>query len=246
MKKILVILMACAVVVGLMADTATVGNPDPNAIGVDSAQQQLQLISVDAFEAEGFWSVFISPDEGVAHCRLFSGKPLGHAGDPSPQERYTGIDPNISDINVYGARVDFFRRGHNTIYILPQRPLPIEGITKTISLWVIGRNNNHVLKVMVRDFFNNYFELTMGTLNFQGWKKLSVAVPPQNPDGTSGIIQRNYHYNHHMGLRVVGFKIETDPMEAYGSYYIYFDDLRAVSDIFAEDSRDEDDMADGW
>lgn len=245
MKKILAVLLACMIAVSLSAQ-ATVGNPDPNAIGIDTAQQKLQVVSIDKFEAEGFWTTFISPDEGVASGRLFRGSPAGKADEPTPETRYTGIDPNLADINVYGARVDFFRRGHNTILILPQRPLPIEGITKTISVWVAGRNYNHTLKVMIRDFFNNYFELTMGKLNFQGWKKLSVAVPPQNPDGTSGIIQRNYHYNSHMGIKIVGFKIEADPMEAYGTYYVYFDDLRAVTDLFAEDSRDADDMADGW
>jgi hypothetical protein len=35
-------------------------------------------------------------------------------------------------------------------------------------------------------------------------------------------------------------------MEAFGSYYIYFDDLRAVTDLFAENNRDADDMTDGW
>jgi hypothetical protein len=35
-------------------------------------------------------------------------------------------------------------------------------------------------------------------------------------------------------------------MEAYGSYYIYFDDLRAVTDLFAEDIKDADDPSDMW
>jgi hypothetical protein len=61
-----------------------------------------------------------------------------------------------------------------------------------------------------------------------------VAIPPQSADGRSGIVQRNYHYNNHMGIKVIGFKIECDPMEAYGSYYVYFDDLRAVTDLFAK------------
>ena len=51
----------------------------------------------------------------------------------------------------------------------------------------------------------------MGKLNFQGWKKISVAIPPQNPDGRTGIIQRNFHYTTRMGLKVVGFRIECDP-----------------------------------
>ncbi|MCX7656982.1 MAG: flagellar filament outer layer protein FlaA, partial [Treponemataceae bacterium] len=131
-------------------------------------------------------------------------------------------------------------------YIRPLRPIPIEGITKTISVWVVGRNYNHVLKVVLQDFFGREYELYMGRLNFQGWKKLTVAIPPQSPDGKSGIVQRDYHYNSKMGLKIIGFKVECDPMEAYGSYYIYFDDLRAVTDLFAEENRDPDDMVDTW
>lgn len=245
MKKIFAVVLAIVAIASGFAQE-TVGSPDPNAIGIDTAQQKLQTVTVDKFEAAGFWNVYISADEGVANGRLFSGGPLAKADEPKPEERYTGIDPKIADIYSYGARIDFFRRGFNSFFVLAQKPIPIEGITKTISVWVVGRNYNHVLKVIVSDFFNNQFELTLGKLNFQGWKKMSVAIPPQNPDGVTGIIQRNYHYNSQMGLKVLGFKIECDPMEAYGVYYIYFDDLRAVTDLFAEDSRDEDDMQDGW
>jgi hypothetical protein len=49
-----------------------------------------------------------------------------------------------------------------------------------------------------------------------------------------------------MGLQILGFLIEPDMMEAYGTYYVYFDDLRAYTDLFAEQSRDPDDMVDSW
>lgn len=245
MKKILAFLLACSAL-SFASAQATVGNPDPNAIGVDTAQQKLQIVSVDKFEAAGFWNVSISSDEGVASGRLFTGGPAAKATEPKPEERYTGIDPKIADTQAFGARIDFFKRGYNVLTITAQKPIPIEGITKTISVWVVGRNYNHLMKVIVSDAFNNQFELTLGKLNFQGWKKLSVAIPPQNPDGVTGIIQRNFHYNGQMGLKIVGFKIECDPMEAFGTYYIYLDDLRAVTDLFAEDSRDQDDMSDGW
>jgi hypothetical protein len=35
-------------------------------------------------------------------------------------------------------------------------------------------------------------------------------------------------------------------MDSYGSYYVYFDDLRAVTDLYAENSRDADDPHDDW
>ena len=153
---------------------------------------------------------------------------------------------NVPDKYSLGTRVDFLHRGYASIFFYPQRPIPIEGITKTISLWVAGRNYNHELKILVQDYFGRPFELYVGKLNFQGWKKLTVAIPPQADDGRNGIVQRNYHYNSQMGLKIAGLRIDCDPLETYGSYYIYFDDLRAVTDLFAENNRDPDDIPDGW
>lgn len=228
------------------AAPAEIGSPDPNKIGADTAQQKLKEVSVDKFEAAGFWNAYIAADDGYIQARLFEGGPAGKAAEPIPDERYIGIDPKIADKYALGVRTDFYRRGYNELMIVAKRPIPVEGITKTISVWVVGRNYNHTLKIVLQDFFGQRFELPLGKLNFQGWKKLSVAVPPQNPDGQSGIVQRNFHYTSHMGLKIVGFKVECDPMEAFGTYYLYFDDLRAVTDLFAEDDRDPDDMSDTW
>jgi hypothetical protein len=254
MKKAIILLFALAVASGaaFAQDAAAtkpaddIGTPDPNKIGIETAQQKLKEVSVDKFEASGFWDAYISADEGYIQSRNFEGGPAAKKDEPIADERYVGVDPKTGDKYVFGVRTDFYMRGNNEIYVLAKRPIPIEGITKTISVWVIGRNYNHNLKILLQDFFGERYELPLGKLNFQGWKKLSVAVPPQNPDGRTGIIQRNFHYNSRMGLKVVGFKIECDPDEAYGTYYVYFDDLRAVTDLFAEDNRDADDMPDTW
>ena len=217
-----------------------VGSPDPERLGIDSAQQMLKEISVDKFEHDGFWRSTMSSDEGYVTTRLFNGAPAGK--EPIPEEE--GL--NIQDKFVLGTRVDYLRRGHDSFTIYPTRPIPIEGITKTISVWVAGRNFNHDLVILIQDFFGRKYEFFVGKLNFIGWKKLTVAIPPQAEDGFSGVIQTNYHYHNQMGIKVMGFRIDCDPLEAYGSYYIYFDDLRAVTDLFAENNRDPDDMIDGW
>jgi hypothetical protein len=217
-----------------------IGAIDPGRIGIDSAQQKLKEVSVDKFEHDGFWRSHISPDDGYITSRLFEGGPAEKQAIPEEE----GLD--IPDNYVLGSRVDFLHRGYSSFTIYPVRPIPIEGITKTISVWVVGRNFNHELYILLQDYFGRYYELYVDKLNFQGWKKLTVAVPPQADDGVHGIVQRNYHYNNQMGLKIVGFRIDVDPLEALGSYYIYFDDLRAVTDLFAEDDRDADDMADFW
>ncbi|MDR2536108.1 MAG: flagellar filament outer layer protein FlaA [Treponema sp.] len=221
---------------------------DPSRIGIDTAQQNLKEISIDKFEHDSYWHGVISPDDGFITARLFEGSPAPES-EENPNGKATIPDEeglNILDDHVLGVRVDFLHRGHTSFSLYPRRPIPIEGITKTISVWVAGRNYNHTLKILIQDFFGRQFELEVGKLNFQGWKKLTVAIPPQPAIGKSGIVQRDYHYNNQLGIKVVGFKVDCDPSETSGTYYLYLDDLRAVTDLFAENNRDPDDMADAW
>ena len=241
MKRFIVILLMFSVVTLAFAQRPNeIGGFDATRLGIDAAQQHLREVSVDKFEREGFWRSYMSSDEGYVQSRLFQGGPMGRS--PIPEE----VDLNIPDRHVLGTRVDFLRRGYSSFEIFPIRPIPIEGITKEVSIWVAGRNYNHELILLIDDFFGRPFELSMGRLNFQGWRRMSVAIPPQAEDGFRGIVQRNYHYQSDMGIKVRGFRIDAYPWQAYGSYYIYFDDLRAVTDLFAEENRDPDDMQDGW
>lgn len=237
MKRIALCLVIFIVFTGMAFAQAgrPAGEISPTEIGVDTAQQKLKEVSVNKFEDPGFWSIYVPRDFGLGIVRRFPGGPADK--QPIPDEEQVGIKEE--DKFVLGAKVQFYKRAHEYILITPIRPIPIEGITKTLSIWVVGRNNNHVLKIIISDFFGKKSELTLGKLNFSGWKKLTVAIPPT-------IVQRNYHYNNRMGIKVEGFRIDCDPMESYGTYFIYFDDMRAVTDLFAEESRDEDDMQDIW
>jgi hypothetical protein len=238
--KRFIISVACLLVAGGLFAQAGVGSTNAGNIGTDTAQQKLKEVSVDKFEHEGFWTSTMSSDQGLTSSRLFAGSP----SDKQPIEEEA--DLNIPDKYVLGTKVDFYHRGPATFTVKAAHPIPIEGITKTISVWVAGRNFNHTLKIIVQDYFGNQYKLVMGTLNFQGWKQLSVAIPPQNDYSTSGIVQQSYHYNNEIGIKIVGFEVVCDPTETVGTYYLYLDDLRAVTDLFVENSRDDDDMADAW
>jgi len=220
-------------------DTSSFDQADASRIGVESAEQRLKEVSVDKFENEGSWICSMSSDEGVIQGRLFDGAPKQKK--PIPEEE----NLNLPDSKVYGTKVSFYRRGYNSFEVRAVKPIPVEGITKTLSVWVVGRSYPHVLKLILEDYMGQQFELYVGKLNHAGWKLMTVAVPPQNAAGT-GIIQKDYHYGTSMGLKVVGFRIECNPWEAYGNYYIYFDDLRAVTDLYEVELRDDDDMKDSW
>lgn len=236
MKKLITAVFALSVT-GMLFAQQSLASADATVIGNDSARQALKEISVDRFEIEGSWDATISPDYGVISARLFEGSPA--AKDPIPGEE------NAVDSKVLGVKVEFFHRGVNSFYVKSARPIPIEGVTKTISLWAAGRNMNHELYVLVQDYYGNNFELYVGTLGFSGWKKMQVAVPP-TPDGEHGIIQQSAYDGVRPGLRIVGFRIDCNPMLARGTYYLYLDDIRAVTDLYDIENRDEDDMHDDW
>ena len=240
MKKLYVAFVAVAFMVcAAFAQTSTLSEPDASNIGNDSARQALREVSVDRFEREGSWNVRISPDYGVITGRLFDGSPLAKEAlnDANNQE--------MEDSKVLGVKVEFFRRGINSFYITAARPIPIEGITKTVSMWVCGRNMGHQLWLLVQDYNGNNFEIWLGSLEFSGWKKLTTAIPP-SPDGEHGIVQSSVYHGDKPGLRIVGFRVDCSPMEARGSYYMYIDDLRAVTDLYDYENKDEDDMSDSW
>lgn len=214
---------------------AQAADPAAEQIGVDTAQQKLKELSISKFEDPGFWKVSIPLDHGLISHRKFEGSPLDKK--PVPDEEKAGIKEE--DKYVLGVKAEFFGRTTTTLSIEPVRPIAVPGITKTISVWAVGRNFNHVLKVVIQDFFGNRTVLPMGKLNFSGWKKLTVAVPPV-------IEQRNPHYTNQIGIKILGFVIEPDMVETFGTYFVYLDDLRVVTDLFSEEERDPDDIVDNW
>lgn len=214
-------------------DTTGVGAADPQLIGVDKAQQELKEISISKFEDDGFWRGDMMSDFGYITLRRFEGSPA----DKKPIEGESTAQLAETDKYVLGVKIQHTHRAAATFSISPVQPLPIPGITKTISVWVVGRNVKHQLYVLLDDQFGNRAKVPLGDLAFTGWKKLTAAIPPN-------IKQTDPRYPSKTGIAVRSFVIETDPAETYGSYYIYFDDLRAVTDLFSENNRDADDMVD--
>lgn len=238
-KYIITAVFTAAFICVATAQNSIVAEPNPEVVGNDSAVQQLREVSLDKFEREGSWNVHISPDFGVISSRLFEGAPAMKEALKEDEGKES------EDTMVLGVKVEFFKRGINSFFVNSQRPVPILGVAKTISMWVCGRNQSHDMYVLVQDYFGHNFELYMGNLGFTGWKKLTAVVPP-SPDGEHGIVQKSPYYGDRPGLRIVGFRIDCDPMLARGAYYLYMDDLRAVADLYDMENHDADDMNDNW
>lgn len=237
MKKFLLSVLVAAAACAVFAQNSLVEEPNPETVGNDSAMQALREVSLDKFERDGSWFVHMSPDYGVISARNFE-------GSPAMKEPLKG-EEEAEDTQVLGVKVEFFRRGVNSFYINAQRPIAIEGVTKTVSVWVCGRNQGHDMFLLVEDYFGRNYELYMGNLGFSGWKKLTCVVPP-SPDSEHGIVQRSAYYGNKPGLRIIGFRVDCNPMLARGTYYMYLDDLRCVTDLYDLENQDVDDMSDAW
>ena len=239
MKKLLASCFVLVFASVLFAQSQTLSDPNPETVGADSAMMSLREVSVDKFEREGSWNVHMSPDNGVIAARLFKGAPA--MKEPLAEDE----GKEGEDTQVLGVRVDFFRRGVNSFNIMAGRPMPVEGTVKTVSMWVCGRNQSHDMYLLIQDYFGRNYEVYMGNLGFSGWKKLTAVIMP-SPDGEHGIVQSSAYYGDKPGFKILGFRVDCNPIQAKGSYYLYLDDLRAVTDLYDLENRDEDDMLDNW
>ena len=77
MKKILALCSVAVLFAGLaFAQNNSLGDPNPEDVGADSAMSSLREVSIDKFEREGSWNVHISADDGIIAGRLFQGSPI--------------------------------------------------------------------------------------------------------------------------------------------------------------------------
>jgi hypothetical protein len=236
-KNLLIIFLSIVCVIAMTAI-----DPDPNS--VTAANSQITEVRLSGFEDASFWDISMPIDQGVIIKESRNGAPVDIVNDNSTNaikkrdEKY-GIPRNYPKDKVLGVKVEYIARGYNWFSVRPIKPIVIEGICQSVSCYVAGRNYKHILKLFILDYFGRERTLIMDKLNFIGWKDLVVSIP-------SFIEQADYHFVDKQGIKFNGFMIECDPVETYGVYYIYFDELRAMTDVFNEKTRDVDDMHDDW
>ena len=204
------------------------GEPTESEIK-DTAKQMIQPVLVEDFEVPGDWEAKMSRDYGVVSFMTRDGYPKALA--------------DIKDKNnkVFGVKVQFFKRGPAEILVKPVRDIKIPGITKKIKFWVVGRNYTHTLRILVKDYLGREKEITVGKLNFSGWKLMEVNIP-------DFIEQEDYKVSEERGLTLSGIKISCDMTDIVPgrTFYIYFDYIIAETDLFVEKFREVDDMVDAW
>jgi len=152
---------------------------------------------------------------------------------------------DAKELKSLGINGRFNRRGYNWIDIYPvgaedddENPaeIPIPGRVRSIDLWVWGSNLNYYIEIFVRDYQGVVHTLNMGNIAHTGWKNMRVNVPGTIP-------QSKRILPAYAGLTLVKFRIWTQPAERVDNFYIYFKQLKVLTDVF-EALFDGNDLAD--
>jgi hypothetical protein len=160
-----------------------------------------------------------------------------------------GTNRNNLELYSLGIWGKFDRRGYNWMDVYPCVPgsgqngedpeafeIPIPGRIQYLDMWVWGSNLNYYLEAYFRDYQGVVHPLHMGSLAYQGWRNLRVRIPTNIPQ-SKRILPR------YAGLSFVKFRIWTTPMERVDNFYVYFNQMKILTDIF-ETLFDGDELAD--
>jgi hypothetical protein len=156
-----------------------------------------------------------------------------------PDALYPKGVPDGQVANSLGIQGAFDRKGYNYIELIPvedqndkdgkpvETGIPIPGRAKFLDMWVWGSNYNYYVEIHLRDYRGLTHVLKMGDLNYRGWKNLKIDIPGYIPQDVSYVPSRK-------GLELVKIVMWTRPEEAVNSFYVYFDQIKVLTDMFEQ------------
>lgn len=211
-----------------------------NAQVTASQGQDVEILLSD-FEQEGFWYPSFASEKGNTNIMVFEGKPSAKEvinyqdGTANPNEK------------VLGLRAWFSQKGRFDLKLIPFSPIQIPGKVRSISIWVSGRQYENKLSVTIKDAKGRAWKLPFedesgsSSLGFNGWKRMTAIVPDD-------IKQKEYIYSREPFISITSLNIDFNEKttELGRDYFIYFDDLTAVTDLYYQFQREDDDLDDNW
>ncbi len=154
---------------------------------------------------------------------------------------------------ILGVSFRFRYPGSNEIHILPplevdwkdrtpaltfnpstgkeeqERAIQLPGQSKAISLWVHGRGHPYDLELWLKDHTGATYVLKFGTVNFVGWRPLTVQVP-------SFVSQAYQSFPQTRVTKIVRFVIRAVPnaprTELMELTYFFFDQLKVLTSTY--------------
>jgi len=147
-------------------------------------------------------------------------------------------------IKSLGMLGKFDRTGYNWIDIYPVKAddtdeepyeIPLPGRIISFDMWIWGCNLNYYVELYIRDYQGVVHTLKLGDIGFAGWRNLRVNLPGFIP-------QSKRKLPSYAGLHFVKFRLWTSPYERTDEFYVYFKQLKILTDMF-ESLFDGNDLA---
>jgi len=172
-------------------------------------------------------AVALSPEKDLAGNALYGtwevmGSKFATPGFPIKTDVKTypvavyGSGSQSQELKSLGVAMLFDRKEYNWVDIYPVKKgdgdkmlpdeLPLPGRVKMIDMWVWSGNYDYYLEAFVRDYKGIVHTITMGDLNFAGWKNLRINVPDNIPQSKKYLPRRE-------SMTLVKFRIWTRPTE---------------------------------
>ncbi len=172
-------------------------------------------------------AVALSPEKDLAGNQLYGtwevlGSKFSTPGFPIKTDVKTypvavyGSAPQQQELKSLGVAMLFDRKEYNWVDIYPVKKgdgdkmlpdeLPLPGRVKMIDMWVWSGNYDYYLEAFVRDYKGIVHTITMGDLNFVGWKNLRISIPDNIPQSKKYLPRRE-------SMSLVKFRIWTRPTE---------------------------------
>jgi len=149
--------------------------------------------------------------------------PLVKADDGKLKPSSEGQEELMNKNHILGVKTYFANRGFDRVEVSPPHEYIIKGKARQVSVWVLGRNYNHVLFAKLKDYKGKLHSIRLGKLDFFGWRKLTASVPGFIPQSSRFALQDK-------NLRFVSLYVTSDTHEVGGDFYFYLDNLEVRTD----------------
>ena len=103
----------------------------------------------------------------------------------------------------------------------------MKGRVRAIDMWVWGCRYNYNLSIHVEDHLGVVHTLPIAALNYQGWRNLRVDIPTYIPQSQKQLPRTQ-------PIKIIRLKITADPNERPDKFFVYFDYMQALTDLFEE------------
>lgn len=203
----------------------------------DVDSMELRSIIIESWENEP-WTA--TPNPGPPQVMLDDTKLV--------EGRPRNLEFDKGDKKSMGLRFRFIYPGYNTITLTPPKSkvvkrytgqldkdnkpkyvevpgLELPGQVKAISLWVLGRGHAYDIDFWVEDWTGDTYILKGGSLDFIGWRPITVVVPP----AAKQVVQA---YPQTKTLVLKKIVIKTTPKTSTEEVVFFFDSLKVLTDVF--------------